>query len=57
MTDGFFSEYSLIDWENAIILPENLPIERMSPLFCAGITGMWNDLTVEEDDLIKSPKG
>ena len=39
-TDGYFAEYSLCDWENAILLPESLPMERMSPLFCAGLTGM-----------------
>ncbi|KAF2099247.1 GroES-like protein [Rhizodiscina lignyota] len=39
MTDGFFSEYSLIDWEDCILLPDSLPAEKMSPLFCAGITG------------------
>jgi D-arabinose 1-dehydrogenase-like Zn-dependent alcohol dehydrogenase len=39
MTDGFFAEYAVVDWQNAIILPENLAIERCAPLFCAGITG------------------
>ena len=39
MTDGFFAEYAVSDWENAIILPDNLPMEKMSPVFCAGITG------------------
>jgi D-arabinose 1-dehydrogenase-like Zn-dependent alcohol dehydrogenase len=38
-TDGFFAEYSLTDWENVIHLPEELPMEKMSPLFCAGLTG------------------
>ncbi|KAK3709392.1 hypothetical protein LTR37_010953 [Vermiconidia calcicola] len=38
MTDGFFAEYAVSDWENAIILPDNLPMEKMSPVFCAGIT-------------------
>ncbi|KAF2095598.1 alcohol dehydrogenase [Rhizodiscina lignyota] len=38
MTDGFFAEYAACDWENAIILPDSLPIEKSSPLFCAGIT-------------------
>lgn len=38
-TDGFFSEYSLNDWENVIHLPDSLPMEKMSPVFCAGITG------------------
>ena len=38
-TDGFFAEYAVVDRENAIILPENLQIERCAPLFCAGITG------------------
>lgn len=37
--DGFFAEYAVVDWRNAIHLPKSLPIERMSPLFCAGITG------------------
>ncbi|KAK5175114.1 uncharacterized protein LTR77_000251 [Saxophila tyrrhenica] len=37
-TDGFFSEYSLTDWENVIHLPESLPMEKSSPIFCAGIT-------------------
>lgn len=39
MCDGFFAEYALTDWENAIILPDDLPMEKMSPVFCAGITG------------------
>lgn len=37
--DGYFAEYAVVDWKSAILLPENLPMERMSPLFCAGITG------------------
>jgi D-arabinose 1-dehydrogenase-like Zn-dependent alcohol dehydrogenase len=37
--DGFFAEYAVIDWRNAIRVPDILPIERASPLFCAGITG------------------
>lgn len=36
--DGFFAEYAVIDWQNALRLDDALPIERMSPLFCAGIT-------------------
>lgn len=39
MTHGFFAEYALCDWENAIHLPDSVPMERMSPVFCAGITG------------------
>ena len=37
--DGSFAEYCVVDWENVIALPESLPIENMSVLFCAGITG------------------
>lgn len=37
--DGCFAEYAVADWASTIHLPNNLPIERMSPLFCAGITG------------------
>ncbi|PGH26441.1 hypothetical protein AJ80_01939 [Polytolypa hystricis UAMH7299] len=36
--DGFFAEYAVVDWENAIKLPGNLEITRCAPLFCAGIT-------------------
>ena len=39
MTDGFFAEYAVVDWQNAIVLPKNLAVERCAPLFCAGITG------------------
>ena len=40
MADGYFAEYALVDWQNAIILPEKLDITRCAPIFCAGITGM-----------------
>lgn len=38
-TDGYFAEFVLVDYHNAVILPEKLDIKRASPLFCAGITG------------------
>lgn len=38
-TDGYFAEYVVVDWQNAIILPDSLKIESSAPLFCAGITG------------------
>ncbi|KAL6252908.1 putative secondary metabolism biosynthetic enzyme [Rhinocladiella similis] len=37
-TDGFFAEYAAVDSRNAIILPDNLPMETSAPYFCAGIT-------------------
>ncbi|KIW86634.1 uncharacterized protein Z519_12759 [Cladophialophora bantiana CBS 173.52] len=37
-SDGFFAEYAAVDYRNAIILPENLPMETSAPYFCAGIT-------------------
>lgn len=37
--DGYCAEYAVADWASSIHLPKNLPMERMSPLFCAGITG------------------
>lgn len=37
--DGYFADYAVIDARNALHLPESLPMEKMSPLFCAGITG------------------
>ena len=39
--DGSFAEYCVMDWENAVLLPESVPMEKMSPLFCAGITGRY----------------
>jgi propanol-preferring alcohol dehydrogenase len=38
-TDGFFAEYALVDYHNAIILPKNLDIKTACTIFCAGITG------------------
>ncbi|KAF2160817.1 hypothetical protein M409DRAFT_70142 [Zasmidium cellare ATCC 36951] len=35
---GYFAEFAVVDWRSAILLPGSLPVERMSPLFCAGIT-------------------
>lgn len=36
--DGFFAEYAVVDWQNAIHLPESLDMSKTAPLFCAGIT-------------------
>jgi D-arabinose 1-dehydrogenase-like Zn-dependent alcohol dehydrogenase len=36
--DGFFAEYAVIDWRNAEHVPDSLPMDKISPLFCAGIT-------------------
>jgi D-arabinose 1-dehydrogenase-like Zn-dependent alcohol dehydrogenase len=38
VVDGYFAEYAVVDWQNAVKLPENLDISRTAPLFCAGIT-------------------
>ena len=38
-TDGFFAEYAVVDYHNAVILPSNLDVKTSAPLFCAGITG------------------
>ncbi|CAI6334842.1 unnamed protein product [Periconia digitata] len=36
--DGFFAEYAVVDWQNAVVLPEILDMKKTAPLFCAGIT-------------------
>ena len=36
--DGFFAEYAVVEWQNAVKLPANLEMRRAAPLFCAGIT-------------------
>ncbi|KAI1324881.1 hypothetical protein F5Y16DRAFT_411777 [Xylariaceae sp. FL0255] len=36
--DGYFADYAVVNHHNAIILPKELDIKRVSPLFCAGIT-------------------
>lgn len=38
-TDGFFAEYAVVDYHNAVILPKSLDPKRVAPIFCAGITG------------------
>lgn len=37
--DGFFQEYCIVDYHNAVIMPKELDMDRSAPLFCAGITG------------------
>ncbi|KAK5019518.1 chaperonin 10-like protein [Cryomyces antarcticus] len=36
--DGFFAEYALVDYHNAITLPDSLDMKSSDPIFCAGIT-------------------
>ncbi|EDU43330.1 AdhP Zn-dependent alcohol dehydrogenase [Pyrenophora tritici-repentis] len=38
VVDGYFAEYAVVDWQNAIKLPETLDMSCTAPLFCAGIT-------------------
>jgi D-arabinose 1-dehydrogenase-like Zn-dependent alcohol dehydrogenase len=38
VADGYFAEYAVVDWQNAVKLPENLDMSKTAPLFCAGIT-------------------
>ncbi|KAF2440098.1 alcohol dehydrogenase [Karstenula rhodostoma CBS 690.94] len=38
VADGFFAEYVVVDWQNAVLLPKELDISKAAPLFCAGIT-------------------
>jgi len=40
-TDGFFAEYALVDWRNAVVLPAGLDAKKASPIFCAGVTCMF----------------
>ena len=35
---GLFAEYAVVDLPSCILLPENLPAETSSPMFCGGIT-------------------
>ncbi|KIW80205.1 hypothetical protein Z517_06820 [Fonsecaea pedrosoi CBS 271.37] len=36
--DGFFAQYTVVDWQFAVKIHDGLPLEKLSPLFCAGIT-------------------
>ncbi|CAG8972567.1 hypothetical protein HYALB_00011417 [Hymenoscyphus albidus] len=45
--DGFFQEYVVSHWMNAIVLPEELDIYEAAPLFCAGVTS-WQGVTQAE---------
>lgn len=42
--DGFFQEYVVSHWRNAIVLPEALDLYEAAPLFCAGVTS-WQGIT------------
>ncbi|OJJ08265.1 hypothetical protein ASPVEDRAFT_89494 [Aspergillus versicolor CBS 583.65] len=37
-THGHFAEYSVADYRNAMVLPEDIDMAATAPLFCAGIT-------------------
>lgn len=37
--DGFFGEYTVVDWQNLAHLPDDIELNKYSPIFCAGITG------------------
>ncbi|KAL3457228.1 chaperonin 10-like protein [Aspergillus heterothallicus] len=37
-TDGHFAEFSLADYRNAMVLPDDIDMVATAPLFCAGIT-------------------
>jgi D-arabinose 1-dehydrogenase-like Zn-dependent alcohol dehydrogenase len=38
-TAGHFAEYSVSDYRNAMVLPEDADMISSAPLFCAGVTG------------------
>ncbi|CAI6094014.1 unnamed protein product [Clonostachys chloroleuca] len=38
LADGYFQQYVVVDYHNAVILPKELDMKRSAPLFCAGIT-------------------
>lgn len=38
-SDGFFAEYAIVDYHNAILLPKSLDPKVAAPIFCAGVTG------------------
>lgn len=48
--DGFFAEYAVVDYRNAMILPEKLDPVAAAPLFCAGVTAFHaiDDLKLPE---------
>ncbi|KAJ5378263.1 Polyketide synthase enoylreductase [Penicillium cataractarum] len=37
-TDGHFAEYSLADYRNCMVLPDQMDMVTAAPLFCAGVT-------------------
>lgn len=48
--DGFFAEYAVVDYHNAIVLPEKMDPVSAAPLFCAGVTAFHaiDDLKLEQ---------
>lgn len=39
--DGYFQQYVVTNWRNAIVLPDVLDIYSSAPIFCAGLTA-WH---------------
>lgn len=52
--DGFFAEYAVVDYHNAMILPEKLDPVAAAPLFCAGVTAFHaiDDLKLAQDSWV-----
>lgn len=52
--DGYFAEYAVIDWHNAVHLPKELDPVAAAPLFCAGVTAFHaiDDLKLPSDSWV-----
>ena len=50
-TAGHFAEYSVSDYRNAMVLPEDADMVSSAPLFCAGVTGTDNLLSFLDPSL------
>ncbi|WVW79311.1 hypothetical protein I302_101278 [Kwoniella bestiolae CBS 10118] len=37
-TDGYFSEYALVEAKHCVVLPDSMNFEQAAPLTCAGVT-------------------
>lgn len=39
--DGYFAEYTVVDYRSALLLPTSLDPVAAAPLFCAGVTAFY----------------
>lgn len=53
-SDGYFQEYAAIDAATAVVIPKSLDAYTAAPIFCAGVTGTYLEISIQRQLLLTS---